>query len=129
VEYCEDYDDPFDRAPDYDFVMAEDDEEAATCYWCKHPEHGTVCPVPYVAIGENGISGSYPCGCTQSAILIADSQPFDVDASLEKCLEAIRKRRAEVDRTAVQDMGLPDKDRPTWMDVDHLLQIIDRMKK
>ena len=54
---------------------------------------------------------------------------FDIDASLEKCLEAIRKRRAEVDRTAVQNMGLPDKDRPTWMDVDHLLEIIDRMKK
>lgn len=63
------------------------------------------------------------CGARQTDTL---RPRFDIDASLEKCLEAIRKRRAEVDRTALQNMGSPDKDTPTWMDIDHLLEIIDR---
>lgn len=40
------------------------------CYWCQHPDHGNkVCPVPHLAIGKHGLSGSYPCGCTRSTII------------------------------------------------------------
>lgn len=31
MSYCEDYDDPFDRAPDYDFVIAEDEDDSWDC--------------------------------------------------------------------------------------------------
>lgn len=43
------------------------------CYWCKHPDHGKgICPVPYTAINEKGITNSYPCGCSQSTTLIQE---------------------------------------------------------
>lgn len=31
MSWCEDYIDPFDRAPDYDFVIAEDDDDSWEC--------------------------------------------------------------------------------------------------
>lgn len=68
------------------------------------------------------------CGTVLGTVDEKPSGTFDIDASLKQCLEAIRKRRAEVDRTAIQNMGLPDQHRPTWTDVDHLLQVIDRME-
>lgn len=40
------------------------------CYWCKHPDHGEkICPAPYSATNEKGITNSYPCGCSRSTIL------------------------------------------------------------
>jgi hypothetical protein len=35
MSYCEDYIDPFDRDPDYDFIIAEEDEDDS---WdCAYP--------------------------------------------------------------------------------------------
>jgi hypothetical protein len=46
------------------------DEQEPMCYWCKHPDHGDkVCPVPYLAIGNYGLSGAYPCGCSHSIVI------------------------------------------------------------
>lgn len=48
-----------------------------------------------------------------------------IDESLLRWLTEFRQRRQKVSDDAVKNLGSPDKDTPKWMDVDHLLGIID----
>ena len=51
-------------------TTAADERELERCCWCRHPDHGDkVCPVPHFMIGECGLSGLYPCGCTHSTVI------------------------------------------------------------
>jgi hypothetical protein len=48
------------------------------------------------------------------------------DGIMRCCVGEIRERRAQADRDAVRLMGSPNQLKPTWMDVDYLLSVIDR---
>lgn len=51
-----------------------------------------------------------------------------MDDSLLGWLAEFRQRRQRVSDDALKNLGNPDKDTPKWMDVDHLLEIIDKLQ-
>lgn len=57
--------------------------------------------------------------------VLPNRQIRDLDESLFHWLTEFRQRRQKVSDDAVKNLGSPDKDTPKWMDVDHLLRIID----